>query len=240
MILKSGKWVGLILLILLIGSLIGYFQQKQQEKYRGLDLIPEQTADIPLYPGLKADSPVYKIKGDHWGEIMHFYEKELPKKGWRKIMIHASQDSTEDGAGFISNWEKKGTNWVLSISGGYFKAPEQTEVVFEKREALKAMKWIETDVSEICINEQPDRSDDCFALTDKQAIERISELINSAPEADNQQIYYNDKSVVDFRSFKITVYYDLEKGIYFVSDRGTKWMEPEREFFELTRISKEY
>lgn len=238
--MKSGKWVWLFLFILLIGSLIGYSQQKQQEKYKGLDLIPEQTADIPLYRGLKPDSPVYKIKGDHWADIMNFYEKELQEKGWSQLMVQASQDSAEDGAGFISNWEKEGTNWILSISGGYFKATDQTEVIFEKREALKAMKWIETDVSQICINEQPDRSDDCFALTDKQAIERISELINTAPEAENQQVYYNEKSVLNFRSFKITVYYDLEKGIFFVSDRGTKWMEPEREFFELTRISKEY
>lgn len=113
-------------------------------------------------------------------------------------------------------------------------------MVFEKREALKAMKWIEKDGSEICINEQPDKSDDCFALTDMKAIERISEFINSAPAAEKQQIYYVDKSVIEFQALKITVYYDLEMGIYFVSDRGTKWMKPEREFFELTRISKEY
>jgi hypothetical protein len=240
MILKLGKWVWLILCILVIVFLIGYFQQKQQEKYKGLELIPEQTEDIPLFHGLKAESPVYKIKGNHWADIMHFYEKELPKKGWRELMIQASPDSAEDGAGFISTWEKDGTNWVLSISGGYFVAADQTEIIFDKREALKAMKWIETDVSEICINEQPDRSDDCFALTDKKAIEGISEFINSAPEAEKQPVYYNEKSVIDFRTIKITVYYDLEKGIYFVSDRGTKWMKPEREFFELTRISKEY
>ncbi|WP_226641898.1 hypothetical protein [Mesobacillus subterraneus] len=238
--MKLGKWAWLILCIVLIVFLIGYLQQKQQEKYKGLELIPEQTEDIPLYTGLKPESPVYKIKGDYWADIMHFYEKELPKKGWSEVMIQASQNSDEDGAGFISNWEKKGTSWVLSISGGYFQASDQTEVIFEKRKPLKSIKWVETDVTEVCVNEQPDRTDDCFSLTDQQVIKRIIELINSAPEAENQQIYYNEKSVIDFRTFKITVYYDLEKGIYLVSERGTKWMKPEREFFQLTRISKEY
>lgn len=238
--MKLGKMVWFISLVLMLVIIFSYYQQKQQEKYSGLDLIPEQTEDIPLYRGLEPESPIYKIKGNVWEEILQFYEEELPKNGWSRIVVQASQDSAEDGAGFISNWEKKGTNWVLSISGGYFKGSNATEVIFEKREPLKAIKWIENDVSVICINEQPDRGDDCFKMTDQQTIEQISAIINSASEANNEQIYYNEKSIIDFGTLKVTVYYDLENGIYFVSDRGAKWMKPEKEFFELTRISKEY
>ncbi|MBT2683427.1 hypothetical protein [Bacillus sp. ISL-37] len=238
--MKLWKLALLIIIILLLVGGYFYFQKKQEEKYHGLTIIPERTTDIPLYSGLKPASPVYITEGDHWEEILHFYKKELPKNGWTLRMSQASSDTMEDGAGFISYWEKDNTPWVLSISTAYFKNSNQTEVVFDKSERLNAAPWIDTEVSEICINEQPDRSDDCFIMTDSQAIEQIVSLINGAIESDPQQAYYNGKSVIDFGSITIDVYYDLEKGIYFVSDKGAKWMKPEREFFELTRISKEY
>ncbi|ESU33860.1 hypothetical protein G3A_04260 [Bacillus sp. 17376] len=229
----------IIIILLLIGGLF-YFQKKQEEKYHGLPIIPERTTDIPLYKGLKPDSPVYITKGNHWEEIFHFYENELPKNGWSLRMSQASSDNNEDGAGFISYWEKDNTPWVLSISAAYFKNSNKTEVGFDKSDRLNAAPWIDTEVSEICINEQPDRSDECFRMTDRQTIEQIVNLINGAIVAEQQQVYYNGKSVIDFGSIIIDVYYDLEKGIYFVSDNGIKWMKPEREFFELTKISKEY
>jgi hypothetical protein len=237
------KFLRLVLLFIIILLLVGgyfYFQKKQEEKYHGLPVIPELTTDIPLYRGLKPVSPVYITKGDHWQEIFSFYEKELPRNGWNLRMSQASSDTMEDGAGFISYWEKDNTSWVLSISGGYFKNSNQTEVVFDKIEKLKTDTWIDTEVSEICINEQPDRSDDCFRMTDRETIEQIVHFINEAIGAEPQKVHYNGRSVIDFASITIDVYYDLEKGIYFVSDKGTKWMKPEKEFFELTRISKEY
>ncbi|MBT2680967.1 hypothetical protein J7E38_18410 [Bacillus sp. ISL-35] len=238
--MKVGRKPWLIFFVLLLAALLFYFQQIQKEKYEGLELIPERTEDIPLYSGLEADSPVYKINGDHWRQVMEFYEKELPQNGWSLIMQQASPDSNEDGAGFISNWEKKGTDWVLSISGSYFKNMDQTEVTYDKRVPIKAMKWVESEVSEVCINEQPDRSEDCFKMTDRKIISQIGEMINEAPDAGSQQHLYREKSTIEFGGLTITVYYDLDEGIYFVSDKGTKWMKPEKEFFELTRISKEY
>ena len=224
--------------MLIVGGVF-YFQKKQEEKYHGLPIIPERTTDIPLYTGLKPASPVYTTEGDHWEEVKSFYERELPENGWSLTMSQASSDNTEDGAGFTSYWKKENTSWVLSVSAAYFKNLNQTEVVFDKREEQKAVSWIDGEVSEICINEQPDRSDECYKMNDKQTIERILSFVNGALETD-AQIYYNGKSVIDFGSMKIDVYYDLEKGIYFVSEKGTKWMKPEKEFFELTRISKEY
>ncbi|WP_079509188.1 hypothetical protein [Mesobacillus jeotgali] len=238
--MKFGRIALIILCVLLIVIIINYFQQIQEEKYEGLEIIPEHTEDIPVYIGLEAESPVYKIKGDHWADIMRFYNLELPDNGWSLNMQQSSPDSSEDGAGFISSWEKEGKDWILTIRGAYYKNTDQTEVTYDRTEPLKAAPWIETEVSEICINEQPDRSQDCFMMTDKNTIDRITEMINSATEADNQQIDYKEKSAIQFNTMKITVYYDLEKGIYFLSEKGTKWMKPEKEFFELTRISKEY
>ncbi|WP_102262978.1 hypothetical protein [Mesobacillus jeotgali] len=238
--MKFWKLALLIIIILLLAGGFFYLQKTQEEKYHGLPIIPERTTDIPLYKGLEPASPVYITEGDHWEEILHFYKKELPKNGWSLRMSQASSDTNKDGAGFISYWEKDNTPWVLSLSAAYFKNSNKTEVVFDKNERLNAAPWIDTEVSEICINEQPDRSDDCFRMTDRQTIDQIVNLINGAIGAGPQQVYYNGKSVIDFGSITIDVYYDLEKGIYFVSEKGTKWMKPERQFFELTKISKEY
>lgn len=238
--MKFWKLALLILIILLIVGGVFYFQKKQAEKYNGLPIIPERTTDIPLYSGLKPASPVYTTEGNQWEEILHFYENELPKNGWSLTMSQTSSDNSEDGAGFTSYWKKENTPWVLSISAAYFTSLNQTEVVFDKSEGLKAEPWIDVEASEICINEQPDRSDECFKMTDNQTIGQIISLINGALEVDPQQIYYNGKSVIDFGGISIDVYYDLEKGVYFVSDKGAKWMKPEKEFFELTKISKEY
>lgn len=238
--MKFWKLALLSLIILLLVGGIFYFQKKQEEKYNGLSIIPERTTDIPLYSGLKPASPVYTAKGDHWEEIMHFYENELPKNGWSLTMLQASPDNMKDGAGFTSYWKKENTPWELSIRAAYFKNMNQTEVVFDKIDGLQADTWVDREVSEICINEQPDHTEECYKMTDKQTIGQIVSLINGALEADDQKFYYNGKSVIDFGSITIDVYYDLDKGIYFVSDKGAKWMKPEKEFFELTRISKEY
>jgi prolyl-tRNA synthetase len=238
--LKFWKYALILFIILFLAGGFFYFQKKQEEKYIGFSIIPERTEDIPLYSGLEPASPVYTTEGDHWEEIMHFYENELPNNEWSLAMLQASSDKTEDGAGFISYWEKEDTPWVLTISAAYYKNSNITEVVFDKREQTKSIKWIGNEVSEVCINEQPDRSVDCFKITEKQTIEKIIAMINDSLEADAEPVFYNEKSVIDFGSISIDVYYDLEKGIYFVSDQGVSWMKPEREFFELTRISKEY
>lgn len=238
--MKVSRIAVILFILSLVTASFFYFQKKQEVKYEGFSFIPEKSEDVPLYSGLKPDSPVYTIKGDHWVEIMRFYKTELSRNGWEEKLLQASQDSSDDGAGFISSWVKEGSEWELSIRAAYFKNGNQTEVLFDKRKRQEAVKWIETEPQEICINEQPDRSDECFKITDKQVISRIVGLINGAFEAEVQQIPYNGKSVIDFGSFKIDVYYDLEKGIYFVSEKGTKWMKPEKEFFELSRISKEY
>lgn len=227
--------------LLLVAGGFFIFQKERDERYAGQSFIPERSKDVPLYKGLSPEgSPEYVIEGDHWEEILAFYKKVLPENGWEEVYIQSSDNHNEDGAGFMSSWHKKGQQWELYIGAGYFRNQNQTEVIFDKRERMTASAWIEKQPESICINEQPERSKDCFKITDKKTISEIISLINGAFDQNKEWTPYEGKSTIEAGSFLIEVYYDLDKGIYLVSDKGTKWMKPEKEFFESTRISKEY
>jgi hypothetical protein len=239
--LFSKKLVLIFVLILVTAGGYYSYQQSKKENYAGMSIIPERTDDVPLYKGLKPDgSPAYLIEGDHLKEILAYYEKVLPNYGWTAEYIHSTQDIQQDDSGFMSIWRKPGQTWELSIDGDYFKNENQTAVVFDKMDILTFSKWIDEIPEEICINEQPDRSDDCFKMTDKHSIRQIVELVNGAPDWQKDKTPYKGISTIDFGNINVEVHYDLEKGIYFISEKGTKWMKPEKEFFELTKISKEY
>lgn len=226
---------------LLLASGMFVFLKERQEKYEGLSFIPERSEDVPLYKGLKPNgAPGYIISGDHWQDIMAFYQTVLPQNGWTDVFVESSSKSTEDGAGFISAWQKEGQDWELTINAAYFENTNRTDVIFDKTDRIISSKWIENQPIEICINEQPDRGDDCFPITDQHTISEIIDLINGARDWTKGQMFYDGKSVITAGSLVVQVIYDLDKGIYLVSDKGTKWMKPEKEFFELTRISKEY
>lgn len=229
-----------ISILLLAGGVFVYFTERQ-ERYDGLSFIPEKSDDVPLYEGLKPNgAPGYFISGDHWQNIMAFYQTVLPKNGWTEVFVQSSKNSSEDGAGFISAWQKEGQDWELTINAAYFENSNRTDVTFDKTDRIITSKWIENQPDELCINEQPDRGDDCFPITDQHTIGEIIGLINGAMDWTKGQMLYDGKSLITAGSLNIQVFYDLEKGIYLVSDKGTKWMKPEKEFFELTRISKEY
>ena len=219
-----------------------FFYQKERElKYDGQTIIPERTDDIPLYDELKHDgSPAYFVEGNHLKDVLNYYKEVLPQNGWRLEFMHSYENGQDDGTGFMSTWRKPEQEWELSIDSGYFMSQNRTEVIFDKRKILTSNTWIGNSPKVICINEQPDRSENCFSMTDKETIEKIVILINSATDWDKDLILYQGKSTMEFGNFTVEVYYDLDKGIHLVSDKGTKWMKPEPEFFELTRISKEY
>jgi hypothetical protein len=239
--LKKNYVFFIFISFLLIAGGLFFYLKERQERYDGLTFIPERSDDVPLYEGLQPNgAPGYIMSGDHWQDIMAFYQKVLPKNGWTEVFVQSSGNSTKDGAGFISAWQKEGQDWELTIDAGYFENTNQTEVSFDKRDRIITTKWIENQPDTICINEQPDRGDDCFPISDQHTISQIIELINGAMDWDKDPILYEGKSVLTAGSFNVQVYYDLEKGILLVSDKGTKWMKPEKEFFELTRISKEY
>lgn len=238
--MRSKGIIFVFILILVVGGWF-FYQNERESRYVGQSIIPERTDDIPLYDELKHDgSPAYVVEGNHWEEVLNFYKKELPENGWTLEYIHSSGNDHDDGTGFMSTWRKPGQGWELSIDAGYFQSQNRTEVIFDKRKILTATTWIENSPEVICINEQPDRSEDCFRITDKQTIEEIVKLVNSANDWEKDPILYQGKSTMNFGTFTVEVYYDLDKGIYLVSNKGIKWMKPEQEFFEQTRISKEY
>lgn len=227
--------------VILAAGALYFYQKEREERYGGKSFIPERSEDVPLYLGLKPHrDPGYTIEGDHWQEVLSFYKKVLPENGWTEIFIQSSDQPEEDGAGFISAWQKEGQEWELAINGAYFENMDQTEVIFDKIEKMTSTKWIENQPEAICINEQPDRSKDCFEMTDEQTITQIIGLVNGANDLQKEEILYEGKSKIDFGSLTVEVFYDLDKGIYLVSEKGTKWLKPEKEFFVLTRISKEY
>lgn len=235
------RMVLVIFSLLLVAGGLYIFQKEREERYEGQSFIPERSKDVPLYKGLRPDgSPEYVIEGDHWEEILAYYKKVLPENGWEEDFIQSSKYHNEDGAGFMSSWHKKDQQWELYIGAGYFKNQNQTEVIFDKRERMISTVWIEEQPESICINEQPERSKDCFEITDKKTISEITSMVNGAFDWDKEWTAYDGKSTIEFGAFHVEVYYDLNKGIYLVSNKGTKWMKPETEFFETTRISKEY
>lgn len=236
------KKAGIIVIFLFfLAAGLFFYQQEREARYKGQSFIPERSEDVPLYAGLKPDgSPEYIIEGNHWEEILNFYKKKLPENGWEADYIQKTDVPSEDGAGFISRWTKLGEKSELWIGAGYFQNLNQTEVIFDKHQSVSASVWIEDIPNEICINEQPDRSNDCFKMTDQSAIHQIAEMVNNAINLEKEPMSLDGKSTIEFGSLQIDVYYDLEKGIYLVSEKGKKIMKPEKEFFELTRISKEY
>jgi hypothetical protein len=228
-------------ILLLVSAGLYIFQKEREERYKGQTIIPEQSKDVPLYKGLRPDgTPEYVIQGDHWEEILAFYKKSLPDNGWHEVFIQVSDLEAGDGSGFMSTWAKKGQPWDLYISAGHFKNMNQTEVIFDKRKKMTSTAWIENQPVSICINEQPERSKNCYEMTDDETITKIIRMVNEAFDWDKDIYLYEGRSRIEFGALQVEVYYDLEKGIYLVSDKGTKWMKPEREFFETTRISKEY
>ena len=230
----------LIPFFILAGGFL-YYYEVYFAKYKGMTFIPEQSDNVPLYDGLEPDgNRVYIIAGNHWKEIISFYQTELQKTGWNEVYVQSSESPYEDGAGFISAWEKDGQEWGLSIQAGYYEQTNQTEVLFDKSDKWISSVWYQEIPESICINEQPERGQECFELTDQAAITQIIELINGAMDWNEEQVPYSGKSEIYIDSGALKIFYNLEKGIYIVSDQGTKWMKPEKEFFELTRISKEY
>ncbi|HAQ07615.1 MAG TPA: hypothetical protein DCR24_08885 [Bacillus bacterium] len=226
---------------LLAAGGVYFYQMEKEARYNGMSIVPERTKDIPLFNGLQpGGGPSYMIEGRHWEEILNYYKEVLPENGWTEVFIHASSNLEEDGAGFMSTWIKPGQNWELAIDAGYFKQNNRTQVIFDKKSISTATEWIKESPKEICIKFKVEVYYECIKLTDTHSNKQIAELVNSALDWEKERIPYSGKSMIDIDSFKVEVYYDLEKGIYLVSNKGTKWMKPEQEFFMLTRISKEY
>jgi hypothetical protein len=228
---------------ILILILLGWFSYEKitDDAYEGMTIIPEQQKDIPLYKGLKASRSQYEIEGDRWEDIYSFYQKELPKHGWKVEYIQSALDDEgeeNDWSGFYSSWRKEGFDGVLRISAHYQSFNEKTEVIFDKHPIITTTPWIKDIPTSICIYAKLEDSN-CSKITDKSKILEVQSLINNAIDREKEdQIPKRKKaSILVVGDLEIEVYYERDMEIYFLSEKGWKIMKPDPTFFEVTNLS---
>ncbi|MGD6777668.1 hypothetical protein [Sutcliffiella horikoshii] len=223
--------------------ILGWFSYDKitDDAYEGMTIIPEQQKDIPLYGGLKASRSQYEIEGDRWEDIYSFYLQELPKHGWKVEYIQSAlddEDEENDWSGFYSLWRKEGFEGELKISSHYQSFEEKTEVSFDKYPVIITTPWVKDTPANICIYATLEDSN-CSKIIDKSKIIEIQSLINNAIDREKEDQLPNRKkaSIIDFGGMEIKVYYESDKEIYFLSEKGWKVMKPEPTFFELTNLT---
>ncbi|MBO1511007.1 hypothetical protein [Metabacillus bambusae] len=233
--MNKTNWLicGTIAILIVIGWFT--FQKVTDDTYEGMSIIPEQHKDIPLFEGLKPTEHKYVMEGNHWNDIYDFYSKELPKYGWKVEYEQSSSNENKEVAGFMSRWRKKGLDWELSISASYFKMNNRTEVIFDKTPIYHSTTWIDNVPASICIY-QSSSNEGCSEINDKIQLEGIVNFINEAIDWDEEVSPREKTSVIDFGDIEIKVLYENDKEIYFQSEKGTKIMKPESDFFKLTNL----
>ncbi|MBT2695855.1 hypothetical protein J7E79_00130 [Bacillus sp. ISL-40] len=108
-------------------------------------------------------------------------------------------------------------------------------MIFDKTPIFNSTTWINNVPESICIY-QSSTDEKCSEIKDEIKIEKIVGFINEAIDW-NEEVSPREKtSVIDFGDMSIKVQYENEKEIYFQSEKGTKLMKPEPDFFELTNL----
>lgn len=239
--MKKLKWLVFGFVVVLVVVSWFAYQKKTDDTYQGMSIIPEQHKDIPLYKGLNPTNSRYIIKGNYWKEIYAFYLHELPRLNWKieyKDSTLNDNDAGNDWAGgFNSRWIKEGFDGELWIWSHYNQLEDQTEVVFDKHSIYNSTTWIHNVPSSICIYES-ENENKCVEINDNTKLEGVVGLINNAIDWKEERLPRSRTSFIDFGSIRVKVYYESDKEIYFVSEKGTKLMKPEREFFELTNLPR--
>ena len=69
-------------------------------------------------------------------------------------------------------------------------------------------------------------------------IQQIVGFINKAMDWEEEVLQREKSSVIVFGDMDIKILYENEKEIYFQSEKGTKLMKPEPDFFKLTNLSQ--
>jgi hypothetical protein len=235
---KNGLIIGIIVVLIVIGWFV--FQKITDDTYEGMSIIPEKHEDIPLFEGLEPTEHQYVMDGNRWKDIYDFYLKELPKLGWSIENGNSAlndNDSNNDWSGFFSGWRKEGFEGELSISAHYNQLEEQTVVIFDKIPIYNSTTWINNVPESICIY-QSSTDEKCSEIKDEITIEKIVGLINDAIDWNDEVSTREKTSIIDFGNMNVKVYYENEKEIYFQSEKGTKLMKPEPDFFKLTNLSQ--
>ncbi|MFV2048252.1 hypothetical protein ACEWK1_12835 [Metabacillus sp. YM-086] len=187
---------------------------------------------------MKPTEHQYVVKGNKWIDIYNFYLKELPALVW-KVEYEDSAlndgDTENDWSGFYSRWIKEGFDGELWISANYNQFDEQTEVIFDKTPLYNSTTWIEETPKNICIY-QNQNDEKCHEIEEKSKVEKIVRFINDAIEWDKEVLSSEKTSVIELGNTEIKVFYEDGKEIYFQSEKGTKLMKPDPDFFKLTNL----
>lgn len=234
------KWaiLGAIIVSLVAGGRFIYIKMTD-DTYEGMSIIPEQHDDIPLIEGMEPTRTQYIIEGDRWKDVYDFYFEKLPDLGWKNEYFHSAlgdDDPENDWGGFDSRWTKNGFEGELSISASYDKFDEQTEVMFDQNPIFHSTTWIDEVPESICVYKGT-ANQDCKVIKDKAKILKIAEFINDAIDWNEKALTNKKAIIIDFGEISINVFYEKEKGIYFKSEKGLKFMKPEPEFLELIDLS---
>lgn len=231
-------WKTFAVIALLIAVCWFTYKQITDDTYDGMSIIPEHHKDIPLFEGLKPTEHQYVVKGNKWTDIYNFYLKELPALGW-KVEYEDSAlndgDTENDWSGFYSRWRKEGFDGELWISANYNQFDEQTEVIFDKTPLYNSTTWIEETPKNICIY-QNQNDEKCHEIEEKSKVEKIVRFINDAIDWDKEVLSSEKTSVIELGNTEIKVFYEDGKEIYFQSEKGTKLMKPDPDFFKLTNL----
>ncbi|WNF23523.1 hypothetical protein [Mesobacillus jeotgali] len=238
--MKKIHWLILVGVLVLIVMGLFLYQKATDDTYKGMTIIPEDHEDIPLFEGLEPREHNYVIGGDHWTEIYDFYLKELPKHGWNLEFEGSALDDGEpdnDWGGFHSGWRKNGFDGELYISSYYNQHEDQTEVKFDKTPRYSSTTWIQNIPESICVY-QSLKDEACTKINDPTKIQQIAAFINDGIDWEEEVPHRENSGAIDFGDIKITVLYGNEIDLYFQSEKGTKMMKADPDFFELTNLSQ--
>jgi hypothetical protein len=232
---KTSYFVAGLVAILIVAAWFVHHKRSIEEAYSGMSIIPGQRKDVPLFEGLKPSNPDFVMKGNHWKEIYEFYLQELPKHGWKAEHKITRTNETGDSHSFDTSWRKKGLDWELTVMGGYIKMTNQTEVIFDKLPILTSTTWINHAPQSICIYHNL-TDNNCVVIKDKKKIDGIVRFINSGIDWDKKVEPHAKTGMIVVGDFKIKVFYEADEEVYLQTEKGTKLMKPEPEFFQLTGL----
>jgi hypothetical protein len=239
---KRRLFYGCIALLVIVIGIVSWisYHKIQDDKYKGMSIIPEKHKDIPLYKGLKPTQNDYIIKGNKWREIYSFYLDKLPSLGWKVEYQGSALDNNtknDDWGGFLSRWTKEGFDGVLWISSSYNKSDKVTEVIFDKTPIYNSTSWIKEVPKKICIYQNAN-DNKCTKIYDKNKIKKIVDFINTAFDWNKQVSPRKEISVMSVGNIDIKVLYEKDKEVYLMSNKGIKIMKPDPEFFKLTNLKQ--
>ncbi|MFF2879146.1 hypothetical protein ACFVR2_22900 [Gottfriedia sp. NPDC057991] len=217
-------WLALIILIAVGGFIV--YQKIQGDPHEGMSVIPEQRKDIGLYKKLELKDGHYVVKRNHLKEIHNFYLKDLQKSGWELEYDEVFQ------SGFMSRWTKPNQG-KLNISGGYSHNDNQTEIRFDLYFPPAATTWFS--IIPITVEVMNENKITEKLIKNKNKINQLINFINEDAYDTKEKPLGELFRYLKIDDVEIKIYYKKNGPIFFVSEKGTKMMKPEKEIIDLLR-----